>query len=83
MKMKTYASREAKNHFGSLLDDAQREPVTITRQGRPVAMVISTYDYAKLGGSRVEFMNTINAIRDEAEVNGLTDEILESLLNEQ
>ena len=37
--MLTMTSLEAQNQFGYLIDTAQREPVTITRRGRPVAMV--------------------------------------------
>lgn len=40
------ASVEAQNHFGLLLDTAQREPVTITRRGKPVAYLMSPQDYA-------------------------------------
>ena len=38
--MKTMTSVEAQNHFGMLLDMVQREPVTITRRGRPVACLM-------------------------------------------
>ena len=43
--METFASREAKNAFGRLIDTAQRQPVTIERNGRPVAVVLSKHDY--------------------------------------
>jgi prevent-host-death family protein len=46
--MRTMTSAEAQNHFGELLDAAQREPVTITRRGRPVAYVVSQQDYEAL-----------------------------------
>ena len=45
--MRTVAAREAKNEFGRLLDTAQREPVTIERYGRPVAVVLSIEDYER------------------------------------
>ncbi len=45
--MKTIAAREAKNGFGRLLDTARREPVTISRNGRPVAVVLSIEDYQR------------------------------------
>ena len=38
-------SVEAQNRFGQLLDAAQREPITITRRGRPVAMLVAMQDY--------------------------------------
>jgi prevent-host-death family protein len=46
--MKTMTSAEAQNHFGALLDAAQREPVTITRRGRPVAFLISPEEFTAL-----------------------------------
>lgn len=39
--MRTMTSLEAQNHFGELIDTSQREPVLITRHGRPVSFVIS------------------------------------------
>jgi prevent-host-death family protein len=39
--MITKTSVEAQNNFGQLLDTVQREPVAITRHGRPAAYVIS------------------------------------------
>ena len=38
--LKTISSVEAQNRFGELLDNAQREPISITRRGRPVAFVV-------------------------------------------
>ena len=46
--MRTMTSVEAQNHFGMLLDSAQREPVTITRRGRPVAYLLSPQEFAAL-----------------------------------
>ncbi len=39
--MKTIAATEAKNRFGAVLDDAQREPIVIRKQDRDVAVVLS------------------------------------------
>lgn len=46
--VKTMTAREAKQSFGQLLDTAQREPVSITRNGRDVAVVLSKQDYERL-----------------------------------
>jgi len=46
--MRTVTSVEAQNKFGVLLDNAQREPVTITRRGRPVAFLLSPADMQEL-----------------------------------
>ena len=52
--MITKTSAEAQNQFGQLLDTAQREPVAITRHGRPAAFVISTQE-----------MDVFRALREE------------------
>lgn len=39
--MTTKTSVEARSRFGQLLDQAQRAPVTITRRGRPVAVLVA------------------------------------------
>ena len=39
--MITKTSAEAQNQFGQLLDTVQREPVAITRHGRPAAFIVS------------------------------------------
>jgi prevent-host-death family protein len=46
MAMKVMTARDAKNHFGEFLDSAQREPVLITKNNRPVGMMISIQDAA-------------------------------------
>ncbi len=38
------AAKEAKNRFGELLDSVQRQPVIITKRGRPVARMIAFVD---------------------------------------
>lgn len=42
--MITLTSADAQNRFGELVDMAQREPVQVTRRGRPVAYVVSAHD---------------------------------------
>ena len=46
--MITKTSAEAQNQFGQLLDTVQREPVAITRHGRPAAYIISLRDMEDL-----------------------------------
>lgn len=43
--MTTFAAGQAKNSFGTLLDTAQREAVTIERNGHAVAVVLSKYAF--------------------------------------
>ncbi|MEI8055131.1 MAG: type II toxin-antitoxin system Phd/YefM family antitoxin [bacterium] len=40
------SAKEAKTHFGLLLDMAQRKPVTIEKKGRPVVVVLSLRDFS-------------------------------------
>ncbi len=51
-KMKTYAAREAKNNFGALLDEAQRQPIQITRNGRIVAGVVNKEEFEQVIANR-------------------------------
>ncbi|MGD0346455.1 MAG: type II toxin-antitoxin system Phd/YefM family antitoxin [Terracidiphilus sp.] len=46
--MVTKTSAEAQNQFGKLLDLVQREPVAITRHGRPAAFIVSPRDMEEL-----------------------------------
>lgn len=46
--MVTKTSAEAQNQFGQLLDLVQREPVAITRHGRPTAFIVSPRDMEDL-----------------------------------
>ena len=50
--MITITSVEAQHRFGQLLDTVQREPVTITRHGRPAAFIISPQDMKDLQDAR-------------------------------
>lgn len=46
MEMKVMSARDAKNHFGEFLDSARREPVVVTKNNRPVGIMISVEDAA-------------------------------------
>jgi prevent-host-death family protein len=43
--METVAAADAKTNFGALLDKAQREPVTISKNGRAVAVIMSAAEF--------------------------------------
>ena len=57
--MKTMTSLEAQNRFGELIDTSQREPVLITRRGRPVSIVISPG-----GDTRAAFLQFMKVVRE-------------------
>lgn len=46
--VKSLPAREAKYHFGRLIDLARAEPVLIEKHGRPVVVVLSVEAYERL-----------------------------------
>ena len=46
--METMNATDAKREFGEVLLKAQKEPVTINKNGKPVAVMISISDYESL-----------------------------------
>jgi antitoxin YefM len=80
--MKTVPATEAKNRFGAIIDDAQREPIVIRRQDRDVAVVLSMADYERLrSGNARAFLELRNAVAAEAAGAGLTEDVLGDLLS--
>ena len=77
------SATEAKIHFGKLLDTARRENVSIDKQGRSIAVMVSIEEYERLN----EIEDKWWALRaDDAKANGLLSEeesekVLEELLN--
>jgi len=62
------AAKEAKTHFGELIDTVQREPVSIKKYGRPVAVIMSSEEYRqfKLERLRVRLsMGEVQLDRDQ------------------
>jgi antitoxin Phd len=54
--MSTFSALEAKNRLGQIIDAAQREPVTITRHGRPAVVVLAIQDYEALLAGNPAFL---------------------------
>ena len=46
--MDTYSSTDAKREFGEVLMKSQRSPVSVTRNGKPIAVVMSNDEYQRL-----------------------------------
>lgn len=82
--MPTMTSLEAQNQFGKLIDTAQREPVTITRRGRPVAVVLSIEDMQELMGKNAAawYENYCKRHADNPRTTDLTDEDVNRLVHE-
>jgi antitoxin Phd len=48
MTNKTITATDAKNRFAELVDSSRLEPIMITRNDRPVAILVSPEEYARL-----------------------------------
>jgi prevent-host-death family protein len=62
--MITVTSVEAQNRFGQLLDMARREPVTVTRHGRPAAFIVSPQDMEALLDARERRNKAVQALEE-------------------
>ena len=81
--MRYVSASEAKQGLAALLDAAQREPVTIRRRNRDVAVVISPTDYRRLTSINVEaFRRLCDRISTAAKARGMTEEKLDGMLND-
>jgi prevent-host-death family protein len=82
--MRTISSLLAKNRFGQLLEAVQRAPVTVTKQGRPAAIVLSVEDYQRMRGAAWQRLtDTMANARRVTTERGLTDERLDELLGDE
>ena len=46
--METFSASNAKREFGEVLMKVQQSPISVTRNGKPIAVVISDTEYQKL-----------------------------------
>ena len=82
--MKTITALEAKNRFGQLMDAAQSQPVTVTKQGRPSVVVMSVEDYQRR--KKYAWENLLKVMQEtgnDAARQGLTEEKLDQLLADE
>ena len=81
--MITISSNAAKQSFGRVLDEAQREPVMIQKHNRSAAVILSIAEYERLRGLNVaEFEAFCDGVSEQAQSRGLTEEKLNDLLTE-
>lgn len=82
--MRETAAKDAKNRFGRLLDAAQNAPVRVTRNGRPIVVLMSVQHYERLRGAAWERLTeTMDRLGRDAYAKGLTDATLEALLADE
>ncbi|MFC1706321.1 type II toxin-antitoxin system Phd/YefM family antitoxin [Planctomycetota bacterium] len=64
---KRYSIAEARDNFTKLVHAAERgRPVEVTRRGKPVAVLLSSVDYARLTASKSGFLQACEAFRRQA-----------------
>lgn len=79
--MKTISALDAKNRFGELIEAAQREPVAVTRNGRPSVIVVSADAYERRRRmARERLRQAMDHASASAKHSGMTDAKLAKLL---
>lgn len=84
MAQQTFTANEAKTRFGEFIDRAQQGPVRVTRRDRVVGVMVSAEDYEAMRAfyaNRLE--HTLARTADHAAAQGLTAEVLGSLLADE
>ncbi|MBA3032564.1 MAG: type II toxin-antitoxin system Phd/YefM family antitoxin [Gammaproteobacteria bacterium] len=62
---RTCSIAEARNDLSGVVREAEAgRPVTLSRRGRPVAVIVSTRDYARVADSRRTVAEAIDEFRD-------------------
>ena len=77
-----YSIAHAKDHFTEAVRAAESgEPVTLTRRGRPVAVIVSEAEYRRLAGPGGDFWTALQEFRAifDNERDGIEPECWESL----
>ncbi len=83
--MKTVRSTDLQSRFGQVLDEAKRDPVTVTQHGRPV-VVIMGYEEATeamrlLAGQKLT--NFLDALPLNPSAEALDDDAIAQLVHER
>ncbi|WP_413171067.1 type II toxin-antitoxin system Phd/YefM family antitoxin [Anabaena azotica] len=83
--MQFVSDTEAQQALSTIIDKAQREPVTIRQQNRDIAVIMSIEDYQRITRINIqEFQQFRQNIGHKAQERGLTeDKLNELLINDQ
>ncbi len=81
--MQFVSATEAKQTFGKLISQAQREPITIQKKNRDVAVILSIEDYQRITRTNIQEFQQFRAnIGRKAVEKGLTEDKLQELLQD-
>lgn len=78
--MRTMSAKDAKNHFGELLLEAQKAPVAIEKNGKPVAVVYSFEDHHHIEQAKLEWLKAAIAEADADIAAGRVYELNDELI---
>ena len=65
--MDALSANDAKTHFGDMLLRAQRAPVQINKNGKPVAVVISAEEYESIEALKLRLLQS-RAVQANADI---------------
>ena len=75
---------EAQAHLDEVLEEAQRQPIMIRRQGQDTAVVVSIANYERLRALDIQaFLALRSEIATEAIASGLTRHSLAKLIRDE
>ncbi|HSH04372.1 MAG TPA: type II toxin-antitoxin system Phd/YefM family antitoxin [Anaerolineae bacterium] len=63
---------DARNHFTAVVRDVETDtPITLTRRGKPVAVILSMAEYERLQTNTIGFWQAFSAFNQEINLAGL------------
>ncbi|WP_387489516.1 type II toxin-antitoxin system Phd/YefM family antitoxin [Photorhabdus sp. RM96S] len=65
--MYALSANEAKTHFGDMLLRAQRAPIQINKNGKPIAVVLSIDEYENIEALKIQLLKS-RAIQAKADI---------------
>lgn len=83
--MQTLAANEAKTNFGQLLIQAQQAPVQISKNGKPVAVIMSTETFESIENLKLQILkNRVEQAKMQIEQGQIVDgaSVFEKLLSQ-
>ncbi len=83
--MQHVTATEAKNHLATVMQKAVKEPIVIEKNGQPYVVMMSVEEYEKTATEtrRENFVTLCHQLASTAKKNGMTEEILASILAEK
>lgn len=82
--MRTITSLEAGSAFGKVIEAARHEPVAVSENGKPTAVVLSFDDYQRItGAAKSELLASMKQLRSYATSQGMTEARLAELLADE